>query len=127
VAGHAQHRDEEPAPGVGAVVAVLIVDHVSAGFPERLPGADDPLRLTFQLEEHFALQHVAEARSAVAVRRGARVAWWEFDEDGHHVEFFWDGGRPRLLQYGVRRLPGVGSWPVVGVRHGELSSATTCG
>jgi hypothetical protein len=56
------------------------------------------------------------------MRRGARVAWWELDEDGHHVSSFWDGLRPRLLQYGERRLPGVGSWPVVGVRHGELSS-----
>src|SRR5262249_364443 len=79
------------------------------------------LRLPFQLEAHFSLQHVAGDRSAVAVRRGARVAWWELDEGGHHVSSFWDRGH-HLLQGGDRRLPGVGSWPVAGVEHGVVSS-----
>ena len=73
LAGGAQHRDEIAERDVGAVVAVRVVDYVSAGFPERLAGPDRPRRLPFQLEQQFAFQHVTECRSAgVAVRGFSR-------------------------------------------------------
>src|SRR6516165_1552690 len=43
----AHHRDEVAERDVGAVVAVRVVDYVSAGFPERLAGFDGPRRLPF--------------------------------------------------------------------------------
>src|SRR5262249_31656263 len=44
-------------------------DDVAAGFPERLAGLDHSQRLALQLEDHFALEDVAETRPA-------RVAGW---------------------------------------------------
>ena len=46
----AQHRDDDVAPDVFAVVAVLVVDQVTARLPESFSGPDDTFRLTFQLE-----------------------------------------------------------------------------
>jgi len=45
LAGGAHHRDEVAERDVGTVVAVLIVDDISAGFPERVAGLDGPRRL----------------------------------------------------------------------------------
>src|SRR3712207_2547497 len=63
LARHTHHRDDESDPGIRAIVAILVVDHIAAGLPERFPGPDDSLRLAFQLEAHLALHDVAESRS----------------------------------------------------------------
>lgn len=81
----AEHGDQEAGSGVCAVVAVLVVDDVAAGFPEGLAGLDDAFGLAFQLEEHFALQDVAEGGARVAVGRGAGVAGRELDDDRHRL------------------------------------------
>jgi hypothetical protein len=65
LAGGAHHRDEVAERDVGAVVGVRVVDHVSAGFPERLASLDGLRRLPFQLEP-FRLP----ARNRTRVRRG---------------------------------------------------------
>src|SRR5215469_12582976 len=70
--------------------AACQLDHLPARFPERLSGLDLAGRIALQLEQHPALEHVAEDRSAVAVRRCALVGGWEFDELGHSVRTLGD-------------------------------------
>ena len=55
---------------VVAVVAVRVVDDVAAGLPERLTGLDHPRRLTLELEQHLAFDHVAESGPAGVPVRG---------------------------------------------------------
>jgi hypothetical protein len=43
------------------------VDHVAARLPEGLAGADNAFGLALQLEDHFALDHVAEGGAGVSV------------------------------------------------------------
>src|SRR6266536_1631456 len=107
LARFAEHGDGEAHRDVVAVVAVLVVDDVAARLPERLAGPDDARRLTLELEHHLAVEHIAEARSGVPMRRGARVARWELDDDRHRVCTRRDVGRLRLLHHGDRRLPRV--------------------
>jgi hypothetical protein len=73
------------------------MDDVATRLPERLAGADDAWRLAFELEHHLALQHVAEGRTGVAVRRGTGIARRVLDDDGHRVGPLRDEGRFRLL------------------------------
>jgi hypothetical protein len=79
----AEHCHHELGFSVLQVVSVLVMNHVSPWFPERLPGFDYALRLTFQLENHFALNYIPIGRSAVAVRRGSNASWGKRDQDGH--------------------------------------------
>src|SRR5215469_11734900 len=85
LAWFAEHGDGEAHRDVVAVVAVLIVDEVAARLPERLASPEDTRWLTLELEHHLALQHIAESRSGVPMRRVARMARREFDDDGHRV------------------------------------------
>src|SRR5215469_2716844 len=100
----AEHSDGEAHRDVLAVVAVLIVDDVTARFPERPASPDDTRWLTLELEHHLALQHIAEARSGVPMRRVARVAGRELDDDGHPVRARRDERRLHLLHNGNKRL-----------------------
>src|SRR6266511_4321136 len=116
LARFAQHGDGEAhrdvvTVDVVTVVAVLVVDDVAA-------------RLTLKLEHHLAVQHIAEARSGVPMRRSARVARWELHDDRHRVRTRRNEGRLRLLHHGDRRLPRVGPGLLSGarrldVRHGR--------
>src|SRR5258706_8655938 len=107
LARFAEHGDGEAHRDVVTVVAVLVVDDVAARLPERLAGPDDTRRLTLKLEHHLAVQHLAEGRPGVPMRRSARVARWELDDDGHRVCTRRNEGRLRLLHHGDRRLPRV--------------------
>jgi hypothetical protein len=79
---------------------------IAAGFPKRLTRVDDARRLPFELEEHFAFQHVTERRTArVPVRRGARAARRIADHHGHRVGVSWDERWLHLLDDGQRVLP----------------------
>jgi hypothetical protein len=69
------------------MVGGLVVDDVTARLPERLAGPDHPLALTLELEEHLAVQHVAEQQSGVPVRRRAGVVGRQFDGRDH--DFCW--------------------------------------
>src|SRR5439155_23874106 len=69
----AQHHHDEPAPPVREVVGGLVVDDVPARLPEDVPRPDDPLRLALELEDHLALEHVAEAGPGMTVRGAARI------------------------------------------------------
>src|SRR3954452_12390558 len=83
---HTEHRDGEAAPDVVAIVAIRVMNDVTPGFPERLARLDHPRRLTLEFEEHLALQHVAESRTArVPMRRRTRAAWRIRDLHGHRV------------------------------------------
>src|SRR4051794_11495387 len=74
LAWRAQLGDDEADPGVRAVVAILVVDDVAAGLPERLAGSHDSLRLTLHLEAQLAVQDVAERGPGMPVRGRPRVA-----------------------------------------------------
>src|SRR5258706_11474823 len=104
LAWFAEHGDGETHRDVVAVVAVLIVDDVATRLPERLASPDDTRRLTLELEHHLALQHIAEGRSGVPMRRVARIAWREFDDDRHRVRARRDDRRLDFLHNG--NLPG---------------------
>src|SRR5258708_1784470 len=125
LAWFAEHGHGEAHRDVVAVVAVLVVDDVATRLPERLASLDDTGRLTLELEHHLALQHVAEARSGVPMRRGARIARWELDDDRHRVRARRDERRLRFLNNGNRRLPRVRLWLLAGrrvdIRHGRTS------
>jgi hypothetical protein len=47
---------------VSAVVSVLIVDHVAAGFPERVSSAEDAWRFTLEPQQHFTVNRVTECQ-----------------------------------------------------------------
>src|SRR4051812_11538133 len=97
LARHAHHRDGEPDPAVRAIVAVLVVDHITARLPKRFPGPDGSLWLPFQLEEHLPLHYVAEGRAGMSVWRSTRVAGGKLDEDRHHLGPLREGRRVRVL------------------------------
>ena len=59
----AEHRDRKTHRDVVAVIAVLIVDDVPTWLPERLATPDDARRLALELEQHLALDDIAEHRS----------------------------------------------------------------
>src|SRR6266511_2987620 len=99
-------------------------EHGRARLPQRLAGPHDARRLTLKLEHHLAVQHIAEARSGVPMRRSARVARWELHDDRHRVRTRRNEGRLRLLHHGDRRLPRVRARLLSGarrldVRHGR--------
>jgi hypothetical protein len=50
LARNAEHRDDEAALDVVAVVGIGVVDDVAARFPERFSGVDHARRLAFGLE-----------------------------------------------------------------------------
>jgi hypothetical protein len=82
------------APHVSTVVAVLIVDDVTARLPERLARPDDTLGFALQLEPDLAFEHVTEYRSRVPMRWRSRVTWWELNKYCHDAGVCWnDGGR----------------------------------
>src|ERR1700742_2036240 len=84
--GHAQYCQDEAARNIGAVVGVLIVDHVAAGSPERVSSADDAWRFTLELEQHLAVNRVTECRAArKAMWRVTRGARWMGDENRHQM------------------------------------------
>src|SRR5262249_61392753 len=83
--GSHDHGHDEAQRDIGAVVGVPIVDDVAAGFPECLAGLDHSRRLALQLEDHFALEDVAETRPArVAVWRDAGMARGVGDPRRHY-------------------------------------------
>ncbi|GAB3846086.1 hypothetical protein GCM10027610_063570 [Dactylosporangium cerinum] len=98
----AEHGDHEPHRDVGAGIAVLVVDDVAARLPERLTGVQDPGWFALELEHHLAVQHVAERRAGVPVRRSARVTGRELHDDRHLVEAVRDVRRHGLLHHGER-------------------------
>src|SRR5215469_1325120 len=100
----AEHCDGEAHRDVLAVVAVLIVDDIAARLPERPASPDDTRWLTLELEHHLALQHIPEARPGVPMRRVARMARRELDNDGHCVRARRDERRLHLLHDGNKRL-----------------------
>jgi hypothetical protein len=53
--------------------------------PERLASPDDTRGLALELEHHLAFQHIAEGRSGVPMRRGARITRRELDDDVHRM------------------------------------------
>ena len=77
------------------------------------PGSQNasPARMTrggcaFQLEQHLALQHVAESRATrMPVRRGARTARRVVDDNGHGMCAFRDERRLHFLHNRQRVLP----------------------
>src|SRR5215469_71837 len=107
LAWFAEHSDGEAHRDVVAVIAVLIVDDVSARLPERLASPDDTRSLTLELEHHLALQHIAEARSGVPMRRIAWMTRRPLDDDGHRVRARRDERRLHLLHNGNSRLPRI--------------------
>src|SRR5262245_66197653 len=85
------------------------MDYVATGLPERLAGADDPLRLSFQLESHLSFEHVAEGWPRVAVRGCAGIARWEFDDNGHYMGAVRDVRWRCFLQHGECCFPRIGA------------------
>ena len=79
----AYHGDHELSRGVGQSVAVLVVDGVAAGLPERATGLDDALGSALELETDSALDDVSERGSGVAMRRIPGVPGLPRDMDGH--------------------------------------------
>jgi hypothetical protein len=70
----------------------LVVDNIAAGFPERLPDTDHALGFPLdELERDLALQHVAENRPGVPVRRGAGIPGRQLDRRGHYLSRHRDG------------------------------------
>jgi hypothetical protein len=59
------------------------------------------------------------------MRRSARVARWELDDDGHRVCTRRNEGRLRLLHHGDRRLPRVRPRLLSGARRLDIRHAKT--
>ena len=89
------HDDDEPGPAVSEVVGGLIVDEVATWLPEGLPCAKNALGLAFKLEDHLALEHVAEDGAGVANASPRRA--------GAPQTVFHAAGRPSKADVTVRR------------------------
>ena len=61
------------------------MDDIAARFPERITGANDPLRFALQFEQHFASDHIPEHRAGVAVSGSTPGARLELDRDSDDV------------------------------------------
>jgi hypothetical protein len=65
------------------------MDNVAAGSPERVSSAENAGRFAFELEQHLAVNHVAESWAAgKAMWRVTRRPWWMADENSHHMSTF---------------------------------------
>jgi hypothetical protein len=76
------------------------VDHVAAGFPERVSSAEDAWRFTLELEQHLTVNHVTECRTArMAMWRVTRGARRMVDENCRHMGIVRNRQRPYFLHH----------------------------
>ena len=80
--GQAKQCEDKATRNVSAVVCVPIVDHVATGSPEGFSRTENTWRFALDLEQHLAVNHVTEARTAKKAMRGVtRGTRWVADEN----------------------------------------------